>query len=251
MRSKSRLAVGLACALCIAVLRRDASAQISFTGAQYIQDFNSLPSTGTFILSGNGPFDLSVVPIHASGLIGWQFGKLTGTGANALFRVDDGDGNTGSIYSYGLAPDEPNNGDRALGSLASGGVVSAFGAVFINDSASTFRNVSISLIGEQWRTTTAAANTLTFSYGVGANDIFDSADLTNYSSLNFTSVVVASDGRLNGNDPVNQANVSATIGGFDWCRDSASSFVGPTRTKREAITAWPSTISPLTPSVRF
>ena len=82
-----------------------------------------------------------------------------------------------------------------MGSLASGGVVSAFGAVFVNDSTSTFKNVSISFIGEQWRTTTAAANTLAFSYGVGANDIFDTADLTNDSSLNFTSVVVASDGR--------------------------------------------------------
>ncbi len=29
-------------------------------------------------------------------------------------------------------------------------------------------------------------------------------------------MVVASDGQLNGNDPVSQANVSATIGGFDW-----------------------------------
>ncbi len=216
MRLTARLAVGLACAYCIASLQSDTAAQISFTGAQYHQDFNSLPAIGTFTLTGAGPFDLSTAPIHAGGLTGWQFGKLTGSGANAIFRVDDGGGNVGSVYSYGHAAGDPDGGDRALGSVASGGVVSAFGAVFVNDSTSTFKNVSISFTGEQWRTTTATANTLAFSYGVGANDIFDTADLTNNSSLNFTSMVVAADGQLNGNDPVSQANISAMIGGFDW-----------------------------------
>jgi autotransporter-associated beta strand protein len=216
MQRKSSLAVGLVCAFCVVSIALKAAAQISFVGAQYDQDFNSLPASGTFTLSGNGPFNLSAAPIQAFGLSGWQFGKLTGSGANAVFRVDDGDGNTGSVYSYGLSAPDPNHGDRALGSLASGSVVSAFGAVFVNDSNSTFRNVTISFTGEQWRTTTAAANTLAFSYGVGANDIFDSADLIDDPSLNFTSVIVASDSQLNGNDPVNQANVSATIGGFDW-----------------------------------
>jgi hypothetical protein len=135
MHGKSSLAAGLACAFSVAVIALNAAAQISFTGAQYDQDFDSLPTTAGSAISmgGNGPFELSAGPIFASGLSGWQFGKISGDGSSALFRTADGSQSQGAVYSFGLGVPDPENGDRALGSIASGTTISAFGAVAYDD----------------------------------------------------------------------------------------------------------------------
>jgi autotransporter-associated beta strand protein len=202
----------------VAFIALKAAAQISFTGAQYNQDFNSLPATPgpSISMGGNGPFDLSAGPIFASGLTGWQFGKIGGSGSSALFRTDDGSASQGGIYSFGIDVGDPESGDRALGSIASGTTISTFGAVFVNNSTTTFSSFEVSFTGEQWRTTSEATNTLAFAYGVGATSVLHGAALNSAASLNFSSVVVADDGPLNGNDPLSQTSVSATVGGFNW-----------------------------------
>lgn len=67
-----------------------ALAQISYTGGNYTQNFDTLPSTGAFILSGAGPIALDAAPINATGLGNWSLAKINGTGANALFNVGTG-----------------------------------------------------------------------------------------------------------------------------------------------------------------
>ncbi|HET7535605.1 MAG TPA: immunoglobulin domain-containing protein, partial [Candidatus Didemnitutus sp.] len=96
--------------------------QLAYTGGSYTQNFDTLPSTGTFTLGSAGPLPFTDAPINATGLGGWSLAKYDGTGTVALFRVDAGTGTSGSIYSYGSA----GASDRALGSLSSGTTVPRF-----------------------------------------------------------------------------------------------------------------------------
>ena len=95
-------------------------AQIPYAGGAYVQDFDSLPSSGSFTLSGPGPFALDGAPVNASGLAGWSFAKHAGSGSNATFFVSPGSGTSGGTYSYGAT----GNTERALGALGSGSVAS-------------------------------------------------------------------------------------------------------------------------------
>ena len=71
----------------------------ALTGANYTQTFDGLPNTGTFTFSGAGPFDVSAAQINATGFGtgDWFFRKISGSGANALFNIGTGSGNTGSM----------------------------------------------------------------------------------------------------------------------------------------------------------
>src|SRR5262249_36661468 len=74
---------------------------VGFSGGTYTQEFNSLPSTGTFALSGKGPFGLDTSPVGAASAGGWFMGEIAGTGANANFDVGDGTANNNRLISYG------------------------------------------------------------------------------------------------------------------------------------------------------
>ncbi|HVU35449.1 MAG TPA: MBG domain-containing protein [Opitutaceae bacterium] len=187
--------------------------QIFYTGGSYTQDFDSLPSSGTYTFSGVGPFSLNSAPVGASNLGGWSFGKAAGTGANALFLVGTGSLATGGTYSFGSS----GSADRALGSLASGSVVSRFGATFVNNTGQTITGFTLSYTGEQWRHGGAATpNTLSFSYAVGAADIgagsFVAAPQFNFVGLSTSST----SGALDGNAAANRATVSGSVTGLDW-----------------------------------
>jgi predicted extracellular nuclease len=185
---------------------------ISYAGGSYTQNFDSLPSAGTFTLAGNGPISLAAAPIGASGLGGWSLLKYAGTGTLALFRVDNGGSTSGGIDSYGLT----GAGDRALGSLASGSTVSQFGAVLTNSTGRTITQFTLSYAGEQWRRGTTSANTLTFDYSVGGGAL-NLGTFTAASSLNFTSPNTTGTGvTLDGNQPGNRAQVTATVSGITW-----------------------------------
>ena len=69
-------------------------AQVSYTGGNYTQNFDTLPGSGTFTLSGAGPISLSAAPINATGLNGWSLAKTSGSGANALFFFGTGSSTT-------------------------------------------------------------------------------------------------------------------------------------------------------------
>jgi len=187
-------------------------AQQSFTGTSYQQNFDGLPSSGTFALVGSGPHALSAAPINASGMTGWSLAKYTGSGTNAAFLVGTGSANNGAAYSYGSA----SSSDRALGSVGSGSVSSRFGLVLVNDSGSAITSFTVSYTGEQWRRGSAAANKLTFSYGVGATDIntgtfFNVTDL-DFTAPNTTGTSIAIDGNAAGN----RTAISFEVTGVNW-----------------------------------
>ena len=186
-------------------------AQVSYAGGAYTQNFDTLPASGTFALSGAGPFLLDAAPVNASGLTGWSFGKFAGTGANAVFAVSTGTSTAGAVYSYGTAAV-----DRALGSLGSGSVASRVGMTLVNSTGSTVTQFTLTYTGEQWRRGSAAANKLAFAYALGGTDLNTGAFVA-HTALDFTApIVTGSNAALDGNLPANRAAVSATVSGISW-----------------------------------
>ena len=188
--------------------------QISYSGGTYAQNFDGLPALGTFTLIGPGPHALSSAPISATGLAGWSFSLVPGsTSPDAKFAVGTGASATGSMYSYGTT----GQLERALGSLASGSVVSRFGAVFRNDTPNTITRVTTAYAGEQWRYGgSTTPNTLRFSYAIGAMDIANGA-FTDVSALSFVSPILSgSTGARDGNAPANRVGVASTVSGLAW-----------------------------------
>ncbi len=185
------------------------SGQVSYTGGSYLQNFDTLPASGTFTLTDNGPLALNAAPIGASGLGGWTFAKYDGTGTVALFRVDAGTGTSGAIYSYGTgtAP------DRALGSLASGTTISRFGTTLINSTGLPISEFTLSYTGEEWRGGTGT-NVLAVEYALDATDI-NTGTFVAAPALSFHAPT-ATTGALVGNNAPNRTAVSATVTGLTW-----------------------------------
>jgi predicted extracellular nuclease len=188
------------------------SGQISYAGGAYVQGFDTLPSGGTFTLTGAGPFAFTAAPINATDLGGWSFAKYAGSGANALFRVDAGTGTSGSVYSYGSA----SASDRALGSLSSGSTVSRFGVTLVNNTGLTITQFALSYTGEQWRRGTGSANKLTFEYALDPANL-NTGTFVAAPALDFTAPVIAGSGvALDGNAPANRIAISGTVTGLNW-----------------------------------
>ncbi len=206
------------CASLVATLLLASSClgQISYTGGTYTQDFNTLPNSGTYTLSGAGPIALDAAPINAAGMAGWSIGLVPGSsGTNTLFRVDTGASNSGSAYSYGASAAT----NRALGSVASGTTISRFGAIFTNGTGNTITSVTIGYTGQQWRNGGSNfANTLRFSYAVGAASISDTAaTFAEVTTLNLVSPVVGTTAAaLDGTLPGNQSALTAQVAGLLW-----------------------------------
>ncbi len=196
-------------------------AAIPFSGSTYTQDFNTLPyySVGDFTTAGSGPFQMNGREIGATGVDGWAFGKRSGSSANSLFTIGDGGAATaGAIYSLGPAVGTTVV-DRALGALASASFVGTFGATFINQTAAAITNFTLSYVGEMWRNESTAANTLTFEYGVGVNNLLDAgaSTFTAVTGLNFSSPTgTATVTKLDGNAAANRTARSATVTGINW-----------------------------------
>ncbi len=167
-------------------------AQLAFTGASLAQNFNTLPGTGT-------SFPISTLPT------GW-----TSTQADIL--VGTGSGNTGALYSFGGA----GIGERALGSLASGGTSTiSFGLGLVNNTSAAISSVTIGYTGEQWRRGDAAANVLGFAYGLGATGL-TTGTYTNVAALDFTApITTGANQALDGNVAANRTARSATVS-LNW-----------------------------------
>ena len=81
-------------------------------------------------------------------LPGFQFQQVAGTGANVLFKFDNGSQNNGAVVSFGATGDA----ERALGVQPSGSLSTGrIGAIFRNASQTTYTSATISYTGEQWR----------------------------------------------------------------------------------------------------
>jgi alpha-tubulin suppressor-like RCC1 family protein/endonuclease I len=134
------------------------------------------------------------------------FGGLPGVSA--------GNTTTGNIYSLGSA----GSTERALGSIASSGNTFYYGVRLVNDSGTTITGFTLNYRGEQWRSTPAGTQSLTFQYSLGASGLI-SGTYTDVSSLKFTSPITgaAAGGALNGNLPANQVLVGpVTVNNINW-----------------------------------
>ena len=166
---------------------------------RYVQNFDTLPSAGT------NPWSNDVT------LAGW-LAQRTGTGTNIV--ADAGSSTAGNLYSYGVT----NSAERALGSIGSASPGDLTWAVNLqNTSGRTVTLASLAYVGEQWRNSAAAAQSVAFSYRTGSNAVTDlqpnnSAGWTGFSALNFTSPVTGGTASaLNGNLPANRATVQSAF----------------------------------------
>lgn len=194
-----------------------AAAPLSYTGGTYVQNFDTLPSTGSGNASGRGPHELVPVWSGATGLVGWQFANPSGNSSSTEYRAQNGSqsGSSGrGVVSFGST----GSSDRAIGALATSNQISTFGLVLINNTPNDLTSITLSFVGEQWRRgDVSSPNTLAFSYGLGSS--IGAGGLTAYAPLNFVSPntqaspnEVALDGNLAGN----QTALSATITGINW-----------------------------------
>lgn len=190
--------------------------QVAYAGGTYTQNFDTLPSSGTFTLVGAGPHALDAAPFNGAELGGWHFAKYGGTGKDALFNVGTGSGNSGSAYSFGVDGANPAS-DRALGTISSNSHYSRFGLVLVNTTGRTITQFTLSYIGEEWRNGgNTAAQSLTFEYAVGASDV-NTGTFTGVTAMTFTSPTVGSTAAaLDGNANANRAPLSGTITGITW-----------------------------------
>ncbi len=180
-----------------------ANAAIIMSTAFYTENFDgaSLGGTTAGVWSGTTK---AAVP----GLSGWEGVRAGGSGSSMNFTADNGAGNSGALYSHGGT----GSTERALGSVASGTNIPAFGVELTNGLNGAITAVAIDYRGEFWRSSTAVQNVLKFEYLVGA------PGQANYLTAAATGVValdlvgptpVTTNGAIDGN--VNGANFSSSF----------------------------------------
>jgi len=214
-RTRKVLATAVAACALFALAGRAASAPISYTGGDYVQNFDTLSNVnGEAAFNPTpGPFD---VPTGDGGtLTGWGFARLAGTNTSINFQVDDG-----SSAERGQMDSAGTNGstDRALSSCATTGSTPNFGFRLTNNTTEIYNSFTLTYSGEQWRRGTAPANAgfLAFSYSTSASDIltgsFSAAAQLNFVAPNGS----GTEGALDGNAATNRSLISATVTGFIW-----------------------------------
>jgi hypothetical protein len=180
----------------------------------YTQNFDGLPLSGSFSLSGKGPHDLSNTPINGLNMVGWQLFAHAGSTANAVFAISTGSATGQSVYSLGTS----GSSDRALGSLASSTGIYSFGIVLTNNTGSTLNQLTISFSAEQWRKGGSTnKNFWKLFYKTGTITSINQPNKIESLSLGFSSLQTTSgSATLNGNLPENKQSISGTITGIDW-----------------------------------
>ncbi len=178
------------------------------------QSFNSLPATGSFSLSGKGPHNLVQLSSPTSGLQGWYILQVSGSQTNTSFSTGSGSATGSGIYSYGTS----GNQNRALGSLASGTGVYAFGLFLKNETGLILNRIKMRFLVTQWRKGGSGnKNTWRFSYQ-NADSVKPATDtLIKESRFNLTSIHSSTGATtLNGFLPANQVWIEDSITNLYW-----------------------------------
>lgn len=204
---------------CLAIMSLSAfftaNAQVSFTGAAYTQNFNTLATSG----SANAWSNNSTIP-------GWfLYNQAAGGTAITAYGTDNAAGtNTGSFFSYGSIA----NAERALGGTASGGVYfgsPASGAIagwiaaaFTNNTGADINSVTLGFNGEQWRNGgNATAQTMVLEYGFGTSFTTVSAWTAPGGNFNWTSpVATATAAAVDGNVAGLVSGKGGTLSALNW-----------------------------------
>ena len=177
-------------------------AQVSFTGATYYQDFDTLAPTGAANPWTNNP---------GGALLGWY----ADTGI-ATYEADYGISLIPGLMSYGENASGLNPFERALGSMIQVPGSLARGLRLTNTSGNTLGSITVDYFGEQWRGSgTGAADVINFEYNGSATGIA-SPGYTAVVALNFVAPNVSFLGALDGNLAANRTLKTATIGGLNW-----------------------------------
>lgn len=179
-------------------------AALMFSGS-YDEDFDGLGPSGTTLLP-----EWSAVRSAGSGTLGAPLSP----------RVTTGTATSGGIYNVGAAGDP----DRALGSLASGSTVPAFGLQLINNTGSVIDALWLDATMEQWRSGSSASvvESVVFEYSLNALSLADSAALwTSFGALNLDEKLTTSTsaGALDGNLPDHQWLIGGELTGLNWSED--------------------------------
>lgn len=178
-------------------------AQIPISTGVYSNVFDALGTNG-------GPWTNNLT------LPGWYASRGSSDATNYL--AGSGGSITGGLYSFGVNGVNPVS-DRALGSLASGSTATiSYGVRFLNNTPVTVSNITISYVGEQWRSgSTNTPQALVFSWRVSDTPITNfwaAGNWSNFPALNFVSPNLSgASSALDGNAPGNRqvfANVLLT-----------------------------------------
>lgn len=177
-----------------------ASAQILISSGNYAQNFDSLGSAGANWTNN-------------ATLPGWYSSKGTGDSTNYL--ADTGTSTAGGIHSYGVTG-VSNVANRALGSIGASSITYTFGVRFINNTVSSQTNITVSYLGEQWRSgSTATSQTLAFSYAVSGSPITNAhsaAIWINFTSMSFVSPnLSAASAPVDGNAATNRQIFTSVV----------------------------------------
>lgn len=159
----------------------------------YTQNFNTLPSTGNPTWTDN------------TTLSGW-YGTPASTGTFSGMIVATTGANGNFLGSFGSSA----SSDRALGANP-GGANKAWGLRLQNSGTTTITINTISFTGEEWRTGSGSAQTVSFAYLLLASPItsLSGSGYVSLSGLDFTSPVTSPTGtNLDGNNAANQVAVS-------------------------------------------
>ncbi len=200
---------------------------LPFTGS-YAENFDSLPAAGIHGLAGTGARgEQATVP----GVSGWLVARAGGTGTGEISLATT-PSTTGRFYSFG----DEGSTDRALGSLASGSTVGAFGVALRHTGDRTWRRVTLRFRRETWlaqgtSTANAFADRLSFAWGIdpaGAtpSNFLTYPTLTPQPSLDAVSPAAdtvtgvaggsSPDRRRSGNTASWSREVVATLDGLRW-----------------------------------
>ncbi|WP_205502900.1 T9SS-dependent choice-of-anchor J family protein [Rufibacter psychrotolerans] len=190
--------------------------QIKLSGGSYQETFDGMGASGTALPTG------------------WQAQRLAGTGTpgeHLTPQVTDGSSSSGAVYNVGTNAAT----DRALGTLASGSTIPAFGASFANTSGSDITKLEVMGVMEQWRTGTSnsALETVAFEYSTNATSL-TTGTWTAVTSLDLVEKVTGSTESkpVNGNDAAHRTEISGTLtlklatGSTVWFRWKDANDVG-------------------------
>lgn len=178
------------------------SQAFTFTSGQltYNEVFDGMGATGTTYING------------------WTGVRYAGTGTiGAVLTpvVGDGSGNSGGVYNAGTTGID----ERALGTLGSGSTSPRMGASFLNSTSATIAQISLTGVMEQWRSgSNATVNEIcAFEYSTDATDLL-TGTWTAVTTFDLVEKITTSTtaAALDGNLPVNQTAITATIFGIVW-----------------------------------
>ena len=172
---------------------------------EYVQDFNSVPSTNATYGWGN---NLTLLGWYAANeALGWFSEYRTGNGSSATY----------GLYSFG----SNNSADRALGSLNQdmcGDIV--YGVLFKNNTGRQIDNVTMSYKAEQWRKTNGptVSQRVKLGYVIASEIDLNAASLLNNTAATWVSqgdmITIdnaSSNGPVNGNTVFTQININFPV----------------------------------------